>query len=72
MRILAVFAALAPLLTLPALADRAAVDKCQADADKIIASLNEQMRMGQTDSEGDQLLRQHAEATAKRAACEKI
>jgi hypothetical protein len=71
MRILAVAAALVPLLTLPAMAERAAVDKCKADADKVIAELTERMRtsLGATDGAG--LQQRHQEATEKRAACER-
>jgi hypothetical protein len=71
MRILAVVAALVPLLTLPAMADRAAADKCKADSDKALAALNERMRTGEDAVEGSGLQEQHQEATRKRAACDK-
>ncbi|MEO8314447.1 MAG: hypothetical protein ABI645_06580 [Pseudomonadota bacterium] len=71
MRAFAAFAALVPLLTLPAMADRAAVDKCKAGADKTIAMLNERMGKNRVAAEGDGLQEQHREATQKRAACDK-
>jgi hypothetical protein len=71
MRILAVVAALVPLLTLPAMAERAAVDKCKSDADKAIAALNERMRVGNNADDGASLQKQQQEATEKRAACDK-
>jgi hypothetical protein len=70
MRAIAIFAALVPLLTLPAMADRAAVDKCKADADKTIASIKEQMRLGYSTDDSGKLDAQHREATRKRAACD--
>jgi hypothetical protein len=71
MRAIAAFAALVPLLTLPALADRAAVDKCKADADKTIATLNARMRNGYDVKEGNRLQEKHRQATQKRADCDK-
>jgi hypothetical protein len=71
MRILAVVAALVPLLTLPAMADRAAADKCKADSDKALAALNERIRTGDDSAEGRSLQELHQEATRKRAACDK-
>ena len=68
MRAIAAFAALVPLLTLPALAERAAIDKCMADADKTIALLSVRMQRGE---EGVSLQAQHREALQQRAACDK-
>jgi hypothetical protein len=71
MRAIAAFAALVPLLTLPALAERAAVDKCKADADMTIATLNARMRDGNEAAESNKLKEQHRQATQVRAACDK-
>jgi hypothetical protein len=71
MRVLAVVAALVPLLTLPAMADRAAIDKCKSDADKTIAALTERMRLGHDAADAARLQEQHQQATQKRAACDK-
>jgi hypothetical protein len=71
MRILAVVAALVPLLTLPAMADRAAIDKCKSEADKAIAALNERMRVGNDADDQARLQKHHQAATQKRAACDK-
>jgi hypothetical protein len=70
MRAIAAFAALVPLLTLPALADRAAIDKCKADADKTIATLSARMRAGHDAAEGIRLHEEHLQETQKRAACD--
>jgi hypothetical protein len=70
MRAIAAFAALIPLLTLPALAERATVDKCRADADKTIATLNARMRSGSDAAEGAALQEQHRQATQQRAECD--
>ena len=71
MRILAVAAALIPLLTLPAMAERAAIDKCKADVDKTIAELKERMRAGYGATSSALLQEQQQEATLKRAACDR-
>lgn len=71
MRAIAAFAALVPLLTLPALAERAAVDKCKADADTTIATLNARMRDGHDAAESDKLKEQHRQATQMRVDCDK-
>jgi hypothetical protein len=70
MRAIAAFAALVPLLTLPALAERAAVDKCKADADKAIATLNARMQDAADGDAGLKLQEQHREAIQQRDACD--
>ena len=70
MRAIAAFAALVPLLTLPALAERAAIDKCKADADKTIAALDARMRGGAGEGDGSRLQEQHRAAIQQRAACD--
>ena len=69
MRAIAIIAALVPLLTLPALAERAAVDKCRADADKAIASLESRIGLASADTQSAALQELHRHAMLQRDSC---
>jgi hypothetical protein len=70
MRAIAAFAALVPLLTLPALAERAAIDKCKSDADQAITTLNARMTSGASGTEALLLQEQRQQAMKLRSTCD--